>query len=234
MSVNKALIISIMVLMSVGNVVLLSGEAGVYTAAGESIQYLINPIGESVYNDLGMVSLKGSKVDLATFTTKVLSFEDKEKIYSDPESLLPIRVERDISNLWGKERIIEEYDQKMFTVTLRKYDGDKLIYERTTRASGPIYNAITLPFCLRRAEGLKIGWHTVVRLPEGEYKMTLASIDEITVPAGRFQVYHFKSIPDKFEIWIDKNDPRAALKIQGKGIYDYALSMKSYSPRQPS
>jgi hypothetical protein len=174
-----------------------------------------------------VVDLKGVKVNLVTFKTKVLLFEDTEKIYSEPESLLPIKIERTISKLWGKEYITEEYDQKKFTVTFRKFKGNKIIYEKIIKAKGPIHNAITLPFYLRGRSDLRIGWHFTARLP-AEFELELVSIDQIKTPAGKFQAYHFKSIPDKFEIWINKNNPRVPLKIEGKGIFDYALLMKRY------
>ena len=228
MQINRILIIAVLVLMIFVNNNFLMAETDIHDYAGESILYLISPVGRSEYNDLGVVDLKGIKVNLVTFRTKVLLFEDTEKIYSDPESLLPYKIERIISKLWGKEHITEEYDQKKFTVTLRKFKGDKIIYERITQANGPIHNAITLPFYLRRRPDLKIGWHFTARVP-AEFKLELVSIEEITVPAGKFQAYHFKSIPNKFEIWINKNTPRIPLKIQGKGIFDYALLMKKYS-----
>jgi len=231
MKINKILIISAIVLMFFVDINLLWGETGIYDYTGERVQYLINPFGESEYNDLGVVDLKGSKVNLVTFRTKVLLFEDTEKIYSEPDNLLPLKVERTISVPWGKEYITEEYDQKRFTVTLRKFNGDKIIYEQITKANSPIHNAITLPFHMRGTEGLKIGWHFTVRIPSDEFKVELVSIDEITIPAGKFQAYHFKSIPDKFEIWINKNSPQVTLKIQGKGVFGYVLSMKKYSPR---
>jgi hypothetical protein len=162
------------------------------------------------------------------FKTKVLFFEDTEKIYSDPETLLPLMIERNISKLWGKEYITEEYDQKRFTVITKTFKGKKLIKEQIAKAKGPIHNAVTLPFCLRRFPDLKIGWNFIARVPD-EFKLELVSVDQITVPAGKFQAYHFKSIPNKFEIWINKGDPRVPLKIQGKGIFDYALLMKKYS-----
>ena len=175
------------------------GEADTYDYTGESILYLISPLGQSEYNNLGIVDFNGIKVNLVMCKTKILFFEDTEKIYSDPDTLLPIKVERNVSKLWIKEYITEEYDQKKFTVTLRKFKGDKIIYEHITKANGPIHNAITLPFYLRRFSDLKIGWHFTARVP-AEYKLELVSIDEITVPAGKFQAYHFKSIPDRFEI----------------------------------
>ena len=224
------LIVSSVVLMILADYNLSSGEIGAYNYTGESILYLISPVGKSEYNDLGVVDLSGIKVNLVTFKTKVLFFEDTEKIYSDPESLLPSRIERNISKLWGKEFIIENYDQQKFILTTRKYHGVKLVDERTIKVGGPIHNAILLPFYLRRLPDLKIGWQFTVRVP-AEFKVELVSIEEITVPAGKFQACHFKSIPDKFEIWINKDSPRVPLKIKGKGVFDYSLLMKAYSLR---
>ena len=39
-------------------------EADIPDYTGESIQYLISPFGKSEYNDLGIVDLKGIKVNL--------------------------------------------------------------------------------------------------------------------------------------------------------------------------
>jgi len=228
MKINRILIVSAIVLMFSGDDNLLKAEAGIYDYTGESVLYLISPIGRSEYNDLGVVDFKGKKVNLAMFKTKVLFFEDTERIYSDPESLLPFRIERTVKKLWSKEYITEEYDQKKFTFVTRKFKGDKIIYEQITKANGPIHNGITLPFNMRRTEGLKIGWCFTARLPT-EFKLELVSIDEITVPAGKFQAYHFESIPDKFEIWVNKDAPGVPLKIKGKGIFSYVLLMKEYS-----
>ena len=208
-----------------------NGQTETYDYTGERVSYVISPFGKSEYNDLGVVDFKGKKVNLVTFKTKVLFFEDTEKIYSDPESLLPFVIERTVKKLWSKEYITEEYDQNKFTVVTRKFKRGKVIYERTTKANGPIHNGITLPFSMRRSQGLKIGWCFTARLPT-EFKLKLVSIDEIKVLAGKFQAYHFKSIPDKFEIWINKDTPMVPLRIKGKGIFNYVLSMKEYSPHK--
>ncbi len=230
MKVSKILIVSAIVVMIFAGNNLLKGEAGIYDYTGERILYLISPIGRSEYNDLGLVDLNGIKVNLVTFSTKVLLVNDSEKIYSDPESLLPYKIERTISKFWGKEYITEEYDQKKFTVAIRKFKGKKLVHEEIIKANGPIQNAILLPFYLRRRPDLEIGWEFTARVPN-EFKLKLVSIDAITVPAGTFQAYHIKSIPDQFEIWINKNSPKVPLKIKGKGIINYALVMKEYSLR---
>lgn len=225
MKINKVLIISAIGLMILAGCNLSKEKTGAHDYVGEKIVYHVSPFGKAEYNDLGVVDLKGVKVNLITFKTKVFLFEDTEKIYSDPESSLLYKVERSIYGLSGKEYITEEYDQKKFTVVIRKFKADKQVSEQTIKANGPIHNAILLPFYMSRRPDLEIGWHFTARVP-AEFKLELVSIDEITVPAGKFQAYHFKSIPDKFEIWINKDTPRVPLKIKGKS---YSLLMKKYS-----
>lgn len=230
MKINKIFIAASVALIILAGNNFLHGETEIYNYIGERIIYLISPFGKSEYRDFGTVDLEGKKVNLITFKTKVLFFEDTETIYSNPDDLLPIKVIRDISKFWIKEHLTEEYDQNNFTVTLRKFKRKKVISEQITKATGPIHNAITLPFYLRRIEGIKIGWSFVMRIPD-EFKLELVSIDEIIVPAGKFQAYHFKSFPDKFEIWINQDLPRVPIKIKSTGALDYALVMKKYSTK---
>jgi hypothetical protein len=156
-----------------------------------------------------------------------------EKIFYDPESSLPYKTERTNSGFWIKEYRTEEYDQKKFTVVIKKFKGKKLVKEKIIKADGPIQNMNTLLFYLRKQPDLKIGWHFTAKvlneLELSEFDLELISIDEIIVPGGKFQAYHFKSVPDTFEIWIDKNSPRIPLKITIKGIVNFSILMKGYS-----
>ncbi|MFA5005117.1 MAG: DUF3108 domain-containing protein [Candidatus Omnitrophota bacterium] len=200
--------------------------------SGESIQYLIKPVGRSEYKNLGMVDFKGVKADLVTLKSKILFVEVMENIFYDPESLLPYRTERTNSGLWFNEYRTEEYDQKQFTVVIRKFKNKKLVKEQVIKADGPIQNMNTLLFYLRKQPELKIGWHYAAKVV-GELKLLkfdlkLISIDEIVVPGGKFQAYHFISVPDTFEIWIDKNSPRIPLRINIKGIVNCSILMKGY------
>ena len=201
--------------------------------SGESIQYLIKPVGRSEYKNLGLVDLKGVKADLVTLKSKILFVEVMENIYYDPESLLPYRTERTNSGLWFNEYRTEEYDQDKFTVVIRKFKDKKLVKEQVIKAGGPIQNMNTLLFYLRKQPELKIGWHygakVVGELKLLKFDLKLISIDEIVVPGGKFQAYHFISVPDTFEIWIDKSSPRIPLKIIIKGIVKCSLLMKGSS-----
>jgi hypothetical protein len=209
-------------------------ETGIYDYTTERILYLISPLGRSTYDNLGTVNLNGTQVNLVTLRTKVFMIDDLEKIYSDPATLLPLKIERTISSLFGKEYKTEEYDQKKFTVVMRKFKGKKLVKEQLIKANGPIQNVILFLFYLRNDLDLKKGWHYTVSVPDEfkaelvSIKLELVSIDKISVPAGKFQAYHFKTVPNKFEFWINKDSPRVPLRIKIKSIIDFNVLMKKY------
>ena len=192
---------------------------------GEKIIYTIEPAGRAEYSDLGFVDLKGKKVRLIIFKTHALGFDDTEKIYADANTLLPLRIERDVAMWLGKEYIVEEYDQKNFKLTITKFKNKKKVKEYIFKENGPIHNAILLPFYLRSIPDLLVGWSIDARFPK-KFKIKLISIEKIEVPAGEFMAYRFTSAPHKFEIWISRNDPHVPLRIKGAGGLPYTLNMQ--------
>ncbi len=193
-------------------------------AAKERIVYAISPAGRSEYNDRGTVMLDGREVRVATFRTQVLGFQDLETIYTDPVTLLPIRVLRDISMWFKKEYIVEDYDQKTFRLVIKKYKNKKVVEEHVFRTSGPIQNAVILPFTLRREPKIGPGWHTITYFPL-KFEVRLVGIEEIRVPAGTFKAFHFTSVPYKFDIWISDDAARVPVRIKGASGLGYTLEM---------
>lgn len=191
----------------------------------EKIKYAISPVGHSEYQDYGLTQVEGKKLNLVVFKTKVATFDDTEKIYSDPDTSLPVKVERYISMWPVKEYITEDYIASQNKLVIKKFEGGKLKEEFEFKGKGPIHNAVLLPFSLRRAADLNIGWAMDIRFP-AEFRVTLSSIEDVTVPAGTFKAYHFTSVPPKFEIWISKDSQRVPLKIKGLDIFPYTLLMK--------
>jgi len=196
--------------------------------AQETILYEISPFGSSEYQDLGLVELRGSKMNLVIFKTDVAGFKDTEKIYSDPDTFLPLWVERDITMWLRKEYLTEQYFPKANREVISKFENGRKTKEYFFKANGPIHNAILLPFSLRKIQNLGIGWSCNIRLPE-EFKVTLVSVENVSVPAGTFRAYHFTSVPAKFEIWITNDSLRLPVKIKGLGALSYTLSMKKRS-----
>ncbi len=231
--INKILIISAISLAALIGNNLVPGEANIDDYIGESIQYIIKPGGKVEYTNLGIVDFKGAQASLITLKSKILFVEVEEKIFSDPETLLPYRTERVISGLWSKEYRTEEYDQKKFTVVARRVKGEKLIKELMVQGDGPINNMNLLLFYLRKQPELKTGRHFTTKVFDGlkvsEVNLELISIDGLTLPSGKFQAYHFKSIPAKFELWMNKNSPQVPLQLKIKGIINCTVSMEKYS-----
>lgn len=202
--------------------------ARAYADPGERIVYAVKPLGgRAEYLDLGLVDLAGRKVNLSVIKTAVFGFKDTERIYSDPQTFLPVKVERDISWWFGKEQIIEDYNQKDFQVTVTKFKGKKRVAKQVIISDGPIYNAILLPFYLRRVPDLKVGWSLVFRIPQ-KYKANLLSLAEIKINKAKFSTFHFIIIPNQFEIWISRDSARIPIKIKGRGRFGYTLLLKEY------
>ena len=213
-------------LFVISGYLLLTGQPCQAGQQTESIFYNISPVGTSVYQDMGLVELRGKPARKVIFKTDVGGFKDVETIYSDPVTCYPLRVERDITMWLHEEDIIEEYNLQENKVIIAKFENGKKTQEYVFNSdAGPIHSAILLPFSLRKERNLKIGWACQIRLPD-KYKVLLSSIEYITVPAGTFQVYHFTSIPAKFEIWITTDELRIPVKIKGVGGIPYALVMK--------
>ena len=199
---------------------------------GEHIVYEVQlgkvSLGKAEFNHLPNTMLDDKEVSFMTFETRLVKFRDLEKIYSDPESYLPLKVERQIWNWPFKEKITEEYDQVRYVLKIKKHNGKKA-KETVIEKEDVINNAILLPYYVRDIAELKEGYSLIARLPTQEFKIELISKEEVEVPAGKFPAYHFVSNPERFEIWISADSRRIPIKIIGSGGFmGYHLTMKEY------
>lgn len=193
---------------------------------GEKIIYAISPLGTAEYNDLGIVDYKGKHLWLVTFFTKVPGFSDLEKIYADPDTGLPIAVERYIRWPLSEEFLVEEYDPENNSQVTRRFVNNRLTNEYKYKSDGPYHNAILLPFCLRRIKNLDINWQMVVRVPD-QFKVTLSEIEDIKVKDKAVKCFHFTSEPNKFDIWISRDEYRLPVVTKGTS---YSMVMQSHTP----
>jgi hypothetical protein len=198
---------------------------------GEEITYgvrlgMVN-IGRAKFRHVSRSVIDGKPTDLFTFETRVTNFHDMEYIYSDAKNYLPLKVERKINNFIGREDITEEYDQKNFILTIAKTKGKKK-EQMVIKKKRVIYNSILMPFYVRRIPKLDVGWALDVELPTQSFKIKLVGIEQVSVPAGKFEAYHFRSHPEKFEIWITRDARRIPVKIRGMGAIGYVMVMREY------
>lgn len=198
---------------------------------GEKITYRVKMgalrLGRAYFKHVEYIETGAGPVSLMTFETRLARFNDLEKIYIDCETLLPLKIERGVKAWAVKEEIIEEYNQKEFTLTVTKRNGAK--QEKIfIKKDKPIHNTVLLPFSVRDTPELNIGWVFPANFPTQEFQIRLVSLEEIRVPAGIFKSYHFQSTPRKFEIWISADSRRIPLKIKGAGALGYTLEMEEY------
>ncbi|HTY45435.1 MAG TPA: DUF3108 domain-containing protein [Patescibacteria group bacterium] len=200
-----------------------TGERIVYTVRLKGVN-----VGTAIFTQKGKTVLGKEAVNLVTFETRVTGFQDTEKIYSDPHSYLPVRIERDINGMSGREKITEAYDQKKHVLVITKVVG-KTTREQLIKKETPIHNAIMLPFYVRDIANLAPGWGMQAQLPTQFFIIKLGGIEDVKVPAGKFKCYRFESEPKRFEIWITADGTRIPVKIKGAAGLGYSLLMREYS-----
>ena len=205
----------------------LSGIANGGDCTKEKIIYRISTGGNAEFNDLGVVEMEGRKARLVTFKTHIGGLMDGfERIYGEPDSFLPLRIERDVFFLFRKEHLIEEYSPETFSVSIKKYVNGKFVIEYLYSKERPVQNAILLRPFLKSVKDLHVGWSTDILIPD-PYTVTLVDIEDVEVPAGKFSAYHFKSEPRKFEIWVTRDADHVPVKLAVTGGYRTTLEMKA-------
>lgn len=202
--------------------------ASAVISQGEKIVYNVSPAGRAEYEDMGLVDHQGRKYWLVTFHTRLAGFDDLEKIYADPETGLPLIVEREVRWPLSKERLIEEYDPQKNSLVIKKFMNDKVSGEYSYRSDSPYHNAVLLPFYLRRVDDLEVGWSMVVRLRE-VFTVTLVGIEDVKVNDKKITAYHFTSKPDKFELWVSKDKDRLPVLIKGTVGCSMSLQTRTVS-----
>ncbi|MBU1125303.1 MAG: DUF3108 domain-containing protein [Candidatus Omnitrophica bacterium] len=198
---------------------------------GERITYDIRmgamKLGSAEYHQEESVEIKGKKAEVIIFQTRTATFKDTETIYSDPETFLPLKIERDITKLLSQESITEIYDHKECKVVITKRVGKR---EETIviQKDAPLQNALLLPFILRNT--MKLSRHTrfTVTLPKASFQLTLQGLKDVRLPTGRCRALYFTSNPRQFEIWISADRRRIPLKIKGFGKIGYTFLLRKY------
>lgn len=203
---------------------------------GEKITYDIKMgginLGRAIFQHMASAEINGRLLSRVSFETDLARFKDTEIIYSDPKTLLPVKIDRDIVNWFNREKITEDYDQENFTVTITKYKGTKQD-KQVIQKDSAIHNAILLPHSVRLVNKLGPGYIFSVNLPNRKLQMKLVSLEDVKTDGGTFKAYHFESIPKQIEIWISADKNRIPIKMQGVGAFGYLLVLKEYTFKLP-
>lgn len=193
-------------------------EISLASLGGEKITYNIKKLGikagEATLEFVGPVETAGQKFVLIIFRAMGMNFLDEEKIFADPETLLPQRIERNL-NIFGKrERIVEYYTQNPPQVRVVKTVKGKIseLVLRNTQALDNIYCFI---FRYRQNGTFQAGKNLNLNLPTQRVQIVMKGWQRIAAAGKNYEAYTLESQPAKYKVWFDASPRRIPLRIDG-------------------
>ncbi len=200
--------------------------------SGEKITYAIKKFGikagDAVLVFEGKTVLEGRDVYLITFTADGFNFFDEEKIYVDPETFFPVRVERNINIFGNREKITEYYDPQKGRVRIVKSVGAKTI-EQVIEKSGDIDNIYCFIYRYRRDGHFRTGDTMEIPLPTKDITIRLLKKNRIAAARKVYNAFFMQSNPRKYRVWFEDNDGKTPLRIDGAtGFGNTAMIMRKY------
>ena len=199
-----------------------SGEQFTY-----EVRYKGAKIGRSTLIFQGERPLDDKKVYHVTFNTNVPSLKDREEIYADPDTFLPIEVHRVIKKKIGfDDKIKEVYDQENFRVDISSKSKLRT-KEFSIEKDSPIHNAILLVYYYRVKKDFDKNEKLKINLPTLDFEVAFSGIETIKTKLGEHRAYVFTSEPPKFEFWLSADEKRIPLKIKNPGSMGYSMILKS-------
>lgn len=198
------------------------GEKLIYDVYSKGIK-----IGKSVLTFHGEEQLNNEKAHHISFLTNIPFFEDSEEIYAQKDTFLPLKVERTLKKVGGiTTKIIEEYDQENFEVSIKK-QGLLRTKKEVIKRDSPIYNAILMTYyCRLKPEAAKNEPFKIV-LPTSEYEVQVSGDAIIKTSKEEYAVTVYSSTPSKFTFYLSTNSNRVPVKIESHTALDYTMILSS-------
>jgi len=193
-------------------------EATVY-APGETLTYAIKKFGIKagtatlVYH--GLVEVNGTPYIQIVFTADGFNFFDEEKIFADPQTLLPLRVERGLNIFGKKEQIVEVYDPDRGTVSIKKYKGGKLVDETAFEQDRPIDNLYCFLYRYRMSGQFEPGQTFRMFLPTKDVEFEIIDKESVKFYQGADEAWYMQSRPAEYRIWFGTRQDKLPLRIDG-------------------
>jgi hypothetical protein len=211
-----------------------AGEAAPPFAPGERIVYTIKKlalnVGEMTLAYSGPVTKDGRECLLLELSVRALNFTGDDKIYLDPLSFYPLRVERDLVFFGKKELIAEDYDPGAGTVKVTKTAGGETTVQ-TIRKEGALENIYGFIYRYRASGRLDENQELKIRLPTQDVTMTYRGPRPVHSLGGKQVAYYLESSPPAYRIWLDTSPRKVPLRIDGAaGFGSTVMLLKEYQP----
>ena len=196
---------------------------------GEAIYYKIHKLGlrgEATLVYKGPSSVGRKKALLIIFTSRAFNFYDQERIYVDPETFQPIRVDRDLDIFGKREKITEDYSEGRIQIT--KIDGKGRKSQQTIETKHKVDNIYGFIYRYRLHGSFKEGEVLDMHLPTKDLTLKLVRKEQVEAAKKSFDSYYMESEPSEYKVWFDAGPNKLPLRISGAaGFGDTVMIMKS-------
>ena len=201
--------------------------------SGESFHYVIKKFGvkagEAQLEYHGLVELDGQKLVRIVFTADGFNFFDQEKIYADPGTLFPVRVERDLNIFGKKEQIVGFYNAKEGTARIVKYKSGKPVDEVVFEKDRPIDNLYCFLFRYRASGIFEEGAGFLMNLPTQDVKFKISGKTGAGFYPEADEAWFMESQPRKYRVWFGTGADKIPLRIDGAvGLAKTAMILRKY------
>jgi hypothetical protein len=202
---------------------------------GEKITYSIKQTGikagEAVLSYEGPATKEDKEYVLIVFKADGMNFFDLEKIYADPQTLLPKIVERDLNIFGKKEQITEYYESAAGKVRVVKTAKGKTS-EQVISKKGDLDNIYCFIYRYRRDADPKPGASIAINLPTVDLQLKLKENTKLSAAGKKYDAVFIQSEPAKYKMWFDTGKQKIPLRIDGAvGIGNTTMTMKSYETK---
>jgi hypothetical protein len=192
-----------------------------YLGAAERFEYQVRFNGLNVgevqveyFSQTGAAKARQEVINLSSNIKilKLFSIKSQEKFYIDSKTFFPRKVERDLLLLGGREKILEEYNQKRGYVRMIKTAKGKTKEERINQQP-PIHNITALLFFFPRNISLKEGSSVYFNLPNRKLEMQVVECKTSVCPTAGNKVFLLEAPAKRIKLWLE-GDRRIPLRIE--------------------
>ncbi len=199
---------------------------------GEKFNYTISKMGikagEASLTFSGPEKIDDRDVYLILFRATALNFLDEEKIFVDPDTLFPVRVDRELNIFGRKESISEKYDSRSGKVVITKTVGKK-VSEQVIEKAGQLDNIYCFIYRSRLNEKFTLGDRFKINLPTQNVAIRLVRKDALQIAGKKVESYFMQSDPNKYRVWFDTSSKKIPLRIDGAvGFGNTSMILQDY------
>ncbi len=192
-------------------------------------------VGSATFIYKGDVEIEGETAIFMQVTAQGFQFYDRENIYLDSQTLLPLVVKRELDIFGKEETIIEKYDQKTGKVVISGRKQDQGEEESTVIKHEHTIDNIYGFIYRYRKQGAFVKNETIsIQLPTKKVIMKFVGEETIKWQGEKIKTDYVEDVDKNIKIWFSQDEQRIPYKINGAiGFGKTSMVLKKDSKVNP-